>query len=54
MKSTPEQILSIYIKALKEIAEKCLGRAVRKAIICTPSYFNDEQRYALACAANSA
>jgi molecular chaperone DnaK len=43
---TPEQISSVILRALRERAERHLGRAVRKAVITVPAYFDDAQRQA--------
>ena len=43
---TPEEISSVILRALRERAEHHLGRAVRKAVITVPAYFDDAQRQA--------
>ena len=43
---TPQEISAIILKRLKEIAERSLGRPVRKAVITVPAYFSDTQRQA--------
>ena len=43
---TPQEISAIILKRLKEIAERRLGRPVRKAVITVPAYFSDTQRQA--------
>ena len=43
---TPEEISSVILRALRERAEQHLGRAVRKAVITVPAYFDDAQRQA--------
>ena len=43
---TPQEISAIILKRLKEIAERKLGRPVRKAVITVPAYFSDTQRQA--------
>ncbi|MBU0640638.1 MAG: Hsp70 family protein [Planctomycetes bacterium] len=43
---TPEEISSVILRALRERAEKALGRAVTKAVITVPAYFDDAQRQA--------
>lgn len=43
---TPQEISAILLRALKERAERCLGRPLRKAVITVPAYFNDAQRQA--------
>jgi Fe-S protein assembly chaperone HscA len=42
----PEQISAMILKSLKERAERALGRAVSKAVITVPAYFDDSQRQA--------
>jgi molecular chaperone DnaK len=42
----PQEISAIILKRLKEIAERRLGRPVRKAVITVPAYFSDIQRQA--------
>jgi heat shock protein 1/8 len=41
-----EEISSMVIKKMREIAEVYLGTAVKNAIITVPAYFNDSQRKA--------
>ncbi len=43
---TPQEISAFILKALKERAEKAIGRSVGKAIITVPAYFTDAQRRA--------
>ncbi|MBF0101422.1 MAG: Hsp70 family protein [Desulfobacterales bacterium] len=43
---TPQEISAIILKALKERAEKKLGKPIRKAVITVPAYFTDAQRKA--------
>src|SRR3954453_3357620 len=43
---TPQEISAIILTRLKEIAERRLGRPVRKAVITVPAYFSDAQRQA--------
>jgi len=43
---TPQEISAIILKRLKDIAERRLGRSVRKAVITVPAYFSDIQRQA--------
>jgi len=42
----PEEISSMILTKMKQIAEKSLGREVKKAVITVPAYFNDSQRQA--------
>ena len=43
---TPEQISSMILVKMKEIAEQYLGKKVTDAVITVPAYFNDAQRQA--------
>ena len=43
---TPQEISAIILTRLREIAERRLGRPVRKAVITVPAYFSDAQRQA--------
>ncbi|MFQ5806693.1 MAG: Hsp70 family protein, partial [Phycisphaerae bacterium] len=43
---SPEEISSLVLRALRERAEKHLGRPARKAVITVPAYFDDAQRQA--------
>jgi L1 cell adhesion molecule like protein len=43
---TPQQISSMVLIKMKEIAEAKLGKDVKKAVITVPAYFNDAQRNA--------
>ena len=43
---TPQEISAFILKALKERAQRALGREVRKAVITVPAYFTDAQRQA--------
>ena len=51
---TPEEISSIILQELKRRAEEHLGRAVRRAVITVPAYFDDSQRQATRDAARAA
>jgi molecular chaperone DnaK (HSP70) len=42
----PQEISAIILSRLKEIAQRRLGRPVRKAVITVPAYFSDTQRQA--------
>lgn len=50
----PEQLASFLFAALKEIAERSLGREVRKAVVTVPAYFDDPRRQATKTAAAQA
>ena len=41
-----EDISSMVIRELSKIAEKHLGKTVKKAVVTVPAYFNDSQRQA--------
>jgi len=41
-----EEISSMVLTKMKEIAETYLGKAVQKAVVTVPAYFNDSQRQA--------
>ena len=42
----PQEISAMILRALKDRAEKILGKDVKKAVVTVPAYFNDAQRQA--------
>merc|ERR1719265_967371 len=45
-KFAPEEISAMILGRMKQIAEKSLGRPIKKAVVTVPAYFNDAQRQA--------
>ena len=45
-KFTPEEISSMILVKMKEIADNYLGKKVKNAVVTVPAYFNDAQRRA--------
>ena len=44
---TPEEISSMVLGKMKEIASMFLGREAKRAVVTVPAYFNDSQRQVL-------
>ena len=42
----PQEISSMVLLKMKEIAEAKIGKEVKKAVVTVPAYFNDSQRLA--------
>ncbi|CAH2037420.1 unnamed protein product [Thlaspi arvense] len=45
-KFSPEEISSMVLIKMKEVAESFLGHTVKNAVVTVPAYFNDSQRQA--------
>lgn len=43
---SPQEISSMVLLKMKEIAEAKIGKEVKKAVVTVPAYFNDSQRLA--------
>ena len=43
---SPQEISSMVLTKMKEIAEAKIGKEIKKAVITVPAYFNDSQRLA--------
>ncbi|KAL8732642.1 MAG: hypothetical protein Q9166_002617 [cf. Caloplaca sp. 2 TL-2023] len=43
---SPQEISSMVLMKMKEVAETKLGKKVKKAVVTVPAYFNDNQRQA--------
>ncbi|XP_010476705.1 PREDICTED: heat shock 70 kDa protein 5 [Camelina sativa] len=43
---SPEEISSMVLVKMKEVAESFLGHSVKNAVVTVPAYFNDSQRQA--------
>lgn len=42
----PEEISSMVLAKMRDIAQTYLGKEVNKAVVTVPAYFNDSQRQA--------
>ncbi len=42
----PEQVGAAILQKMKQIADSCLNKKVKKAVVTVPAYFNDVQRQA--------
>ena len=51
---SPEEVSSMILTKMKEIAESYLGKEVKNAVVTVPAYFNDSQRQATKDAASIA
>ncbi|KAL8093677.1 heat shock cognate 70 kDa protein-like [Apium graveolens] len=51
---TPEELSSMVLFKMKEIAQDYLGKKIRNAVVTVPAYFNDSQRQATKDAAKVA
>uniref|UniRef100_A0A1J3EQV4 Heat shock 70 kDa protein 5 n=1 Tax=Noccaea caerulescens TaxID=107243 RepID=A0A1J3EQV4_NOCCA len=45
-KFSPEEISSMVLIKMKEVAESFLGQTIKNAVVTVPAYFNDSQRQA--------
>jgi len=43
---SPQEVSAVILRSLRERAERVLGRAVTKAVVTVPAYFDDAQRQA--------